>query len=313
MKYSRFYLGLLAVGCLLLLVSLSLVAAHQPRLETATNVSYENPIVVQNPEISQAFYSQLNGKPDYYRIDSNKSFRLYINLLVPTSPGINGNCVSAEVLDSTGRSIIFVNGTNSSWQAYFEEFGGDNYLKGPEATANLPAGTYYIKVFNQENQGKYVIAIGDVESFPLEESFTALFTIPLLKESFFGKPVSTLFFEFLGIILAFGSLLVLFAMLIKSRKSKEITELTIKACAIIKPVMWLGISITTIVWLYVMYKDPLNIMGIVNTIFLIILIILSWHTLLKILRMEFRELPLKTTALLVGVWLIFTYLSLATI
>lgn len=313
MKYSRFHLGLLAVGCLLLLISLSFVVAHQPRLETAANVSYENPIVVQNPEISQAFYSQLNGKPDYYRIDSDKSFRLYINLLVPTSPGINGNFVSAEVLDSTGRSIISVNGTNSSWQAYFEEFGGDNYLKGPESTANLQAGTYYIKVFNQENQGKYVIAIGDVESFPLEESFTALFTIPLLKESFFGKPVSTLFFEFLGIILAFGSLLVLFAMLIKSRKSKEITELTIKACAIIKPVMWLGISITTIVWLYVMYKDPLNIMGIVNTIFLIILIILSWHTLLKILRMEFRELPLKTTAFLVVIWLIFTYLSLATI
>ncbi len=313
MNYSRFRVGLLAACCILLLVSLSLVVAYQPRLETAVNVSYENPIVVQNPELSQAFYSQLHGKPDYYRIDSDKAFKLYLNLLVPVSPGINGNFISAGVLDSTGNSITLVNGTNANWQAYFEEFGGDNYLKGPEDTINLPAGTYYIKVFNQENQGKYVIAIGDVESFPLEESLTAFFTIPLLKESFFEKPVSILFFEFLGVILAFGSVLVLFSMLIKSRKSEETAKLTIKVSAIIKPVMWLGIFITTIVWVYVRYKDPLNIIGIVNTIFLIILIVLSWHTILKISKMEFRKLPLKTTALLIAVWLIFTYLALVTI
>lgn len=38
-----------------LFFSMSAVVAHQPRLETGTNVSMNNPIVVQNPEISQHF------------------------------------------------------------------------------------------------------------------------------------------------------------------------------------------------------------------------------------------------------------------
>ena len=305
-------LGLLAI-LICLLASISMVSAHQPRLETGTNVSYQNPIVVQNPEISQAFYSQLNGNPDYYKINSDKTFKLYLNLLVPTSPGISGSFVSAEVLDSTGNSILMVNGTNTNWQPYFEEFGGDNYLKGPEATTNLPAGTYYIKVFNTQNQGKYAIAIGDIETFPLDESLKAIVTIPLLKEQFFGKPVSTLFFEFLGIILALGSIMILFAMLLKSRKSEEITNLTVKVSTVIKPVMWLGIVITVFIWLYVMYKDPLNIVGILNTLLLIILIILSWYIRSKVSRMEFGKLPLKTMTLLVVLWWVFVYLAIAII
>ena len=30
--------------------------------------------------------------------------------------------------------------------------------------------------------------------------------------------------------------------------------------------MWIGILITAVVWFYVMYKDPFNIVGIVNSL-----------------------------------------------
>ncbi len=301
------------VFLLVLFFSISTVVAHQPRLETGTNVSMNNPIVVQNPEISQAFYSTLHSNPDYYKIQSDVPFKLFLNLLVPTSPGIQGDFVSAEVLDANGNVLLTLNGTNSTWTPMFEEFGGDNYLSGPEVTKQMPAGTYFIKVFNAENQGKYNIAIGDIESFPIDESITALVTIPLLKEQFFGKPVTKLFLEFLGLVLALGSIMVLYVMLIKSRKSEELTELTLKVSGVLKPIIWFGILITAIVWFYVMYNDPLNIVGIVNSIILVILVVMNWYLGNKISNITFEKLPLKNMTFFIVLWLIFVYLAIAII
>ena len=311
-KYLNFGLKSLIV-ILILFLSTCTVSAHQPRLESGVNSSRNNPIKVENPEVSQAFYGNLNGHPDYYKITSDKPFKLYVNLLVPQSQGISGDFISVQITDSSGKSIALLDGKKSEWMPMFEEFGGDYYLQGPEFTQNMSAGTYYIKVFNANNTGKYSIAIGDIESFPPDESLKAIITIPIIKEQIFGKPITTLFFEFLGIILALGSLMVLFSMLLMSRKSKEMTNLTIKVNSAIRPVLWLGITITTLVWIYVMYQDPLNILGIVNSILLVILIILSWYTCSKLSKMRYHKLPLIQTVVIVILWWIFVYWAIAVI
>lgn len=313
MKSGKISPSILIVTMLVVFISISTVSAHQPRLETATNVSLNNPIIIENPEISQAFYSTLHGSPDYYKISSDVPFKFYLNLLVPQSPGIQGDFISAQVLDANGNILLTLNGTNSTWTPYFEEFGGDYYLKGPEVTEQLPAGTYFIKVFNAENQGKYNIAVGDTESFPADESLKALFTIPLLKEQFFGKPVNKLFIEFIGLILALGSTMVLYFMLIKARKSNEITQLTIKVHAMLKPVIWVGILVTAIVWFYVMYKNPSNIEGIVNSLIFIIILLLSWYTGKKMANIKLSKLPIFSMTLLVVLWWLFVYISIAVI
>ncbi len=296
-----------------ILVTVSVITAHQPRLETGVNVSLKNPIVIENPEVSQAFYGDLQGQPDYYKISSDEPFKFYLNLLVPASPGIPPDFISAELLDSSGNVLITIDGQNSTWEPYFEEFGGDYYLKGPETRANLTAGTYYIKIYNSKNQGKYSIAVGEIESFPIDESLAALVTIPLLKEQFFGKPVTLLFFEFMGIILALGSIMVLFVLLLKSRKSEEITELTAKISSMLKPIIWIGIVINLIVWLYVIYRDPLNIMGIVNSILLILIIVLSWYMGNKLAKLEYMKIPLIKSIIWIILWWIYVYLAIVVI
>ena len=296
-----------------ILVAVSVITAHQPRLETGVNVSLKNPIVIETPEVSQAFYGDLQGQPDYYKISSDEPFKFYLNLLVPASPGIPPDFISAELLDSSGNVLITIDGQNSTWEPYFEEFGGDYYLKGPETRANLTAGTYYIKIYNSKNQGKYSIAVGEIESFPIDESLAALVTIPLLKEQFFGKPVTLLFFEFMGIILALGSIMVLFVLLLKSRKSEEITELTAKISSMLKPIIWIGIVINLIVWLYVMYRDPLNIMGIVNSILLILIIVLSWYMGNKLAKLEYMKIPLIKSIIWIILWWIYVYLAIVVI
>jgi hypothetical protein len=153
--------------------------------------------------------------------------------------------------------------------------------------------------------------VGEIESFPIDESLKALVTIPLLKEQFFGKPVTTLFLEFLGIILALGSIMVLFSMIIRSRKSEELTQITTKVSNLLKPVIWIGIVITLIVWLYVMFKDPLNIVGIVNTILYVILIVLTWYFLSKFSKLKSDKIPLISTTIFVILWWIFVYLTIS--
>jgi hypothetical protein len=102
-------------------------------------------------------------------------------------------------------------------------------------------------------------------------------------------------------------------MLLKSRKSEEMAQLTLKVSEVLKPVIWLGIIITTIVWIYVMYKDPLNIVGIVNTILLIVLIILNWYLGSKLAKSKFGKLPLKSMAIYIILWLLYIYVAIAII
>ncbi|MGZ7050099.1 MAG: hypothetical protein ACXVHO_08840, partial [Methanobacterium sp.] len=89
-----------------LFLSICAVSAHQPRVELGVNTTPANPIIIQNPEVSQAFYGNLKGNPDYYQITSDKPFKLYLGLLVPASPGIGGNFPSAQVTDSSGKVVL---------------------------------------------------------------------------------------------------------------------------------------------------------------------------------------------------------------
>jgi hypothetical protein len=314
---KHFNFGLKSLILLFILfLSICAVSAHQPRLELGVNSTMTNPIVVQNPETSQAFYGNLNGQPDYYKITSDKTFELYVNILVPQSPGISSDFVFANITDSSGKTIAMLGGNQSDWTPMFEEFGGDYYLQGPSFDQNVSAGTYYVKIFNANNTGKYSLAIGSIESFPPDESLKALISIPLLKEQIFGKPVTTLFFEFLGIILALGTIMVLFVMTFMARKSKELADTIVKFGSAVKwfrPMMWLGIAITTIVWIYVMSKDLLNIVGLVNSLVLVIAIVLSWYVGSKISKMEFGKIPIISTTVLVLVWWLFVYWAIAVI
>jgi hypothetical protein len=77
--------------------------------------------------------------------------------------------------------------------------------------------------------------------------------------------------------------------------------------------MWLGIAITAIVWIYVMSKDLSNIVGLVNSLVLVIAIILSLYVGSKISKMEFGKIPIISTTILVLVWWLFVYWAIVVI
>lgn len=170
--------GLFWTICILSLAIGSAVLAHQPRLVESDFT------LIQNPEVSQAFYGELNGQPHYYQIQAGGSIHLYVGILVPDVEDIDQD-VSVEI-SKDGEFYRLLDGRNFAWQAFYEEFGGDDYFEGPEMTAEAEAGIYVLKVLSPDNYGKYVLAVGEREEFPINEMMNTLINLPRLKK-FFGK------------------------------------------------------------------------------------------------------------------------------
>ncbi|MCE5328087.1 MAG: DUF2892 domain-containing protein [Planctomycetaceae bacterium] len=188
--------GFALVVCAVLALLPSSLLAHQPRIASSSGMTD-----IRRPEVSQAFYGELIGSPAEFRIQSEHEFRLYVGLLVPDIAGVRKD-ISAEIVQKTSdgaRSLATLDGTAFHWKPFFERFGGDNYFWGPEFEADgsgpdmsikgrtVPGGTYLIRVFSPTNQGKYVLATGDVEVFPVGEMLHAARIMPRLKAEFFDK------------------------------------------------------------------------------------------------------------------------------
>jgi hypothetical protein len=183
-----------------LIISFLLIAssavAHQP-------VIVEKEIIeIEKPEISRAFYDELEGKPRLYLIESEKEFDLYVNLLVPKNSNPEGR-YSANVyqIKEGKRSLLTkVDGSSVEWKEFYEPFGGDTYLMGPEWKQTVPAGKYEIEVFSADNMGKYVLAVGEKEFFGPKEIASVYTEVPKLKSEFFEtNPISFLWTPF-GIV-----------------------------------------------------------------------------------------------------------------
>jgi hypothetical protein len=161
------------------LAIITMILAHQP------HIARDSVTVVTKPEVSKAYYAELAGGPATYQISTTDSFEFYVNLLAPDVPGAETDFV-ADVTGPNGL-VVRIGGDGTEWGRFHEPFGNDTYLKGPEFRTRLPAGDYTVVVTSPDNRGKYVLAIGERESFPPAEIARTMATMPDVK-GFFGKP-----------------------------------------------------------------------------------------------------------------------------
>ena len=157
----------------LLSINSSFVFAHQPKLIKYSPSSNE-PHDVTEPEISKAYYGKLGGEAHYYKIKSETEFSFYVGITVPKIDD-NIKWISLEVYDQNNNLIFEEDGKDYSWKVWYEPYARDWYWIGPQIgthnnkefkeSLKLKAGTYLIKVFNNDNQGSYSLAVGDIEFF----------------------------------------------------------------------------------------------------------------------------------------------------
>jgi len=197
--------------------------AHNSRLVWNTKNTSASPIIIEKPEISQAFYGLLKNNPEYYKIKIEKPSIIYFGLLVPdnnnASIGLSAKMIKLNSPDSDIK--MYLNGNKTNWENYYEEFAGDFYLKGPEETKYLKTGEYLIEITSENNVGKYVITVGQEESFPLNEAMKTIMSLPKLKMVFFEEPIYMLASGILGKTISALYLFLLLLVLMSLRKRRE--------------------------------------------------------------------------------------------
>ncbi len=164
----------------------SISFAHQPRLVEGE----AQPIKIENPEVSKAYYGNLNDAADEFVIESSYGFNLSVELTVP-----DVESAKKDFTVNVYRNDLFLfklEGSNAEWKSFFDEFANDAYLVGPKQQVSVPDGTYKILVDNPSNTGRYVLVVGNREEFPITEALSALRIMPTIKEDFFGKSAWTM-------------------------------------------------------------------------------------------------------------------------
>ncbi|HUT66202.1 MAG TPA: hypothetical protein VMZ05_08660 [Spirochaetota bacterium] len=163
--------------------------AHRPVIVGGEG-SRDNPVVVDRPQISWAYYGKLEGEPRYFKIVSKEPFKLYVNILVPDySPDgepILSHDLSFEIFN--GDTLVYrAQGLRSRWTRFYEPYGKDHYYMGPEYEKEMEAGEYMVRVFNSTNNGKYSLAIGTIEKFTIVGLIEAIDRAKSLDEWFFKQ------------------------------------------------------------------------------------------------------------------------------
>ncbi len=168
-----------------------LASGHQPVLAIDGPHSRTEPFIIEKPEISKAIYSVLSGSKHYYKIVSQESFRFYVVLTKPKIDECSvGKTFSFDILNEAFEPLAVMSGSDFEWWPWFEEFGRKWYWIGPEFGENFKhseiwdPGTYYIRVYNENNLGNYVLATGDIESFPIGVMARMLRELPKINRIF---------------------------------------------------------------------------------------------------------------------------------
>jgi len=105
------------------------VWAHEPRY-----IQDDQLVLIKNPDVSQAFYSELKGAPAYYLIDLKQAQDLHFQILVPDLPGIQmDKTVKVDYTLTLGQpaaNFLSLDPGSTVWTKFYEEYAGDNYWQG---------------------------------------------------------------------------------------------------------------------------------------------------------------------------------------
>jgi len=170
---------------LIILLSLPIASAHIPELVIENRNYTTQPIIVNEPEISYAYYGKLQGSPQLYKIESDKPFHLYVSLLVPYVGQEETSDVEFHIMKNQEKIVMMHDYQN--WTKWYEEYGRDWYLQGPEYEEDVEAGIYLVEVHSDTNSEDYTLAIGKIERFGPVEILKTIFVLPVMKALFWNS------------------------------------------------------------------------------------------------------------------------------
>jgi hypothetical protein len=193
MRIIIYSFSMALIVLILFLSSKSNVLAHVP-LDTSAPATKENPILVEDHQISWAAYNQLDkaGDVDYYSFKAEQGEEIYFSMVIPVIDryknfkpavaligpalendyaGYDPNYINSLLKLDSDENIIIIRDDQNNPEIFFEPFTRTSYWRRQQfSTAAPAAGTYYLAIFSTEQeQGKYTLAIGRKEVWGLKD------------------------------------------------------------------------------------------------------------------------------------------------
>ncbi|HEX2728133.1 MAG TPA: hypothetical protein VHM16_00175 [Rubrobacteraceae bacterium] len=177
--------GFLALVLLLCLAGPADAAhAHKPEQVggVARGHSPESATEIEDPQVSQVFYSELRGPADYRKFTGKRGEEALIQIGVPRierlrdfrpeavliGPALPAASKTLPIEMPRGMGAVEIRfRTGAEPDEFFEPFSMTRSWVAPEYRERLPAtGEYYVAVFDPSGtRGKYWLAVGEVERF----------------------------------------------------------------------------------------------------------------------------------------------------
>jgi hypothetical protein len=176
----------LIVGILIgTLLAVPNVQAHSPTM-AGDNESLATATLIKDPTKSWAVYAELHegGEAQYYKFDISAGQTIYVQLFTSTDsangnftpnfvlmgPGVQTNgTVPGYIEQPNGSTALVIQGVQPPGATY-EPFTPSSFIQLAELRMAAPnSSTYYVAVFEPLRGGHYGLAIGERESFTLDE------------------------------------------------------------------------------------------------------------------------------------------------
>lgn len=161
--------------------------AHVPVLVEPETV--DATIVIDDADLSQAFYGTMVGFPHTYEIVATEPFTLFTQILVPdieaSTNNISGIVIKVPEEGKRVQEVTRLTAKDATWESEYEPFGGDTYRNGPQFETTLEPGTYRIEVHTPDNLEKYVLVVGTREEMTI--GYIELVRRMAGVKEFFGK------------------------------------------------------------------------------------------------------------------------------
>jgi hypothetical protein len=187
-KYGK-KIFLLIVFSIFTLVSFNQAHAHQLITHDDTHRSFESSLHIPDHKISWAIYENLGeNEAKFYSFEAKHGESLYASIVVPKLAGLETYSPTLVLLGEgifQNDEIPFVTSLGAEKFPYkgefpsrefYEPFGQVTYWERQEVRMDVPLdGEYFIIVMDEQNQsGKYSLAIGTIEDFSGSDIFTTL-------------------------------------------------------------------------------------------------------------------------------------------
>ena len=181
---------LIFLGVLFLFFNVNEAFGHQLIFSDGMNTKIDNSLYIPDPQISWAMYGEVKNNVLFYKFDADQKEPLYASIVIPALEGLeefhpslaiiserqNIGLISLQVDENNTdlpfeipekfSAIVFDYYDNFPGRVFYEPFTQVNYWERQEIRIHhINPGTYYLAVFNTSENGKFTLAVGEIEDF----------------------------------------------------------------------------------------------------------------------------------------------------